>query len=160
MFSFPGANGMFYFTPFGLDPPYWIQAGMLRHDPQRVVPSEIPGSKPGCGSPRLIAACHVLHRLLAPRHPPCTLSSLTAMDHAPAMERSRSPPRRYASSSDFGFWVGGQCHFLRNYSLVKEHLPGAACGGVFPGAKIADQSGGGERIRTVDFRLAKPALSR
>ena len=39
--------------------------------------SEIPGSKPACGSPRLIAAYHVLHRLSAPRHPPCTLSSLT-----------------------------------------------------------------------------------
>jgi hypothetical protein len=39
--------------------------------------SEIPGSKPVCGSPRLIAACHVLHRFSAPRHPPSTLSSLT-----------------------------------------------------------------------------------
>jgi hypothetical protein len=39
--------------------------------------SEIPGSMPVCGSPGLIAACHVLHRLCAPRHPPSTLSSLT-----------------------------------------------------------------------------------
>ena len=39
--------------------------------------SDIPGSKPACGSPRLFAACHVLHRLLAPRHPPYALSSLT-----------------------------------------------------------------------------------
>ncbi len=39
--------------------------------------SEIPGSKPACGSPGLIAACHVLHRLLAPRHSPYALSSLT-----------------------------------------------------------------------------------
>src|SRR5580692_10453418 len=38
--------------------------------------SEIPGSKPACGSPGLIAACHVLLRLLAPRHPPYALSSL------------------------------------------------------------------------------------
>lgn len=59
---------------------------MLQHDPQQVVPSEIPGSTPGCGSPRLIAACHVLCRLLAPRHPPCTLSSLTAMDRVPAQK--------------------------------------------------------------------------
>ena len=28
-------------------------------------------------SPRLIAAVHVLHRLLVPRHPPCALSILT-----------------------------------------------------------------------------------
>ncbi len=27
-------------------------------------------------SPKLIAARHVLHQLLVPRHPPCTLSSL------------------------------------------------------------------------------------
>ena len=39
--------------------------------------SEIPGSKPACGSPGLIAACHVLHRLLVPRHSPYALSSLT-----------------------------------------------------------------------------------
>ena len=29
------------------------------------------------GSPKLIAASHVLHRLLVPRHPPYALSSLT-----------------------------------------------------------------------------------
>ncbi len=39
--------------------------------------SEISGSTPVCGSPKLIAACHVLHRLFLPRHPPYTLSSLT-----------------------------------------------------------------------------------
>ena len=37
--------------------------------------SEISGSMPVCGSPKLIAAVHVLHRLLAPRHPPYALSS-------------------------------------------------------------------------------------
>ena len=30
-----------------------------------------------CTSPSLFAACRVLHRLHAPRHPPCALSSLT-----------------------------------------------------------------------------------
>lgn len=30
-----------------------------------------------CTLPQLIAACHVLHRLEVPRHPPCALSSLT-----------------------------------------------------------------------------------
>ena len=35
--------------------------------------SEILGSKPVSGSPRLIAAVHVLHRLPSPRHPPCAL---------------------------------------------------------------------------------------
>ena len=39
--------------------------------------SDIFGSKLVCSSPKLFAACHVLHRLLAPRHSPYTLSSLT-----------------------------------------------------------------------------------
>src|ERR671918_1834723 len=39
--------------------------------------SEIPGSKLVCSSPGLFAAYHVLHRLLAPRHSPYALSSLT-----------------------------------------------------------------------------------
>ena len=34
---------------------------------------------PVCGSPWLIAAYHVLHRLLAPRHPPCALISLISL---------------------------------------------------------------------------------
>ena len=39
--------------------------------------SDIPGSQPACGSPRLFVACYVLHRRSTPRHPPFTLSSLT-----------------------------------------------------------------------------------
>ena len=39
--------------------------------------SEIRGSRLICSSPRLIAACRVLHRLLVPRHSPCALISLT-----------------------------------------------------------------------------------
>jgi len=76
LLSFPPGTEMVHFP--GLAPSrLWIQ---------RVVPwffhggfphSEIPGSMPACGSPGLIAACHVLHRLLLPRHPPCALSSLT-----------------------------------------------------------------------------------
>ena len=38
--------------------------------------SEIHGSKLAHSSPWLIAACHVLHRLCAPRHPPDALKTL------------------------------------------------------------------------------------
>ena len=38
--------------------------------------SEIHGSKPILGSPKLIAEYHVLHRLLLPRHPPNALLAL------------------------------------------------------------------------------------
>jgi hypothetical protein len=54
-----------------------IHWDVLEFYPSGFPHSEIPGSMPACGSPRLIAACHVLHRLLLPRHPPCALSSLT-----------------------------------------------------------------------------------
>ena len=38
--------------------------------------SDIPGSKGALASPGLIAECHVLHRLLPPRHPPNALIAL------------------------------------------------------------------------------------
>jgi hypothetical protein len=55
----------------------WIQHAVTRFYQVGFPRSDIPGSKPACGSPRLFAACHVLLRLLAPRHPPYALSSLT-----------------------------------------------------------------------------------
>jgi hypothetical protein len=39
--------------------------------------SDIRGSLPAYGSPRLFVVRHVLLRLLAPRHPPCALRSLS-----------------------------------------------------------------------------------
>ena len=67
--------------------------------------SEISGSQVVCTSPELIAAYHVLHRLLTPRHPPSALSSLTeqkVLDHStihalPALGLDgESPSSRYA----------------------------------------------------------------
>ena len=49
---------------------YGIPCGGFPH-------SEISGSMLICSSPKLIAAYHVLHRLLMPRHSPCALCSLT-----------------------------------------------------------------------------------
>lgn len=40
--------------------------------------SDICGSIPICDSPQLFAACHVLLRLLMPRHSPCALLRLTS----------------------------------------------------------------------------------
>ena len=45
--------------------------------------SEISGSMLICSSPKLIAAYHVLHRLLMPRHSPCALISLTSSKSTP-----------------------------------------------------------------------------
>ena len=54
-------------------PPYVFRLEHARITTRRFPHSEIPGSKVGQHLPGLIAAAHVLHRLLAPRHPPCAL---------------------------------------------------------------------------------------
>ena len=81
--SFPPATEMFQFAGFascgyGFTARYPLPGG-LPH-------SEIPGSKGARASPGLFAACHVLHRLSAPRHSPDALGSL-----APLQQRAPKP---------------------------------------------------------------------
>ena len=64
-------NAIYVFNRASLD----ITPGGFPH-------SEIFGSTLARNSPKHFAACHVLHRLLAPRHPPHALSSLTYSVHA------------------------------------------------------------------------------
>ena len=78
--------------------------------------SEIPGSKPACGSPRLIAASHVLLRLLAPRHPPYALSSLT-------IKLTQHVPIRIG----LGYREASPRRILRS---VEKHTSDCACGQV------------------------------
>ena len=66
--------------------------------------SEISGSQPVSGSPKLFAAVHVLHRLSSPRHPPCALCSLTV-------------PLRHASSSHTGFEL--RISFARSLASIR-----------------------------------------
>ena len=56
---------------------YLIQCTLTEYCSAGFPHSEICGSKLMCSSPQLIAACHVLLRLLMPRHSPCALCSLT-----------------------------------------------------------------------------------
>ena len=67
---------MFQFRAF---PPYdyLIHRTVLEYCSSGFPHSEISGSMRMCRSPKLIAACRVLHRLLMPRHSPCALISLT-----------------------------------------------------------------------------------
>ena len=58
--------------------------------------SEIPGSPIARISPGLFAACHVLHRLSVPRHPPDAL--LFALDHRIAVTGDAAPPPRTGPS--------------------------------------------------------------
>ena len=74
--------------------------------------SDIHGSTPARGSPWLFAACHVLHRLSVPRHPPNALTltldpSITTSRERGQMTEVRDqgseaePPNRSASSAPF-----------------------------------------------------------
>ena len=67
MFHFPSLSSLGYLL-------FRAMGGMNLHG---LPHSEIPGSMPVSGSPRLIAAIHVLHRLSTPRHPSHALTSLT-----------------------------------------------------------------------------------
>src|SRR6058998_3014772 len=56
-------------------------------------------------SPRLIAAVHVLPRLLVPRHPPCALSILTVSSAAPEGAVGANYPlafMQFSSSAEAG----------------------------------------------------------
>ena len=77
---------------------YFIQRRLLEYCSSGFPHSEIPGSMDICSSPRLIAACHVLRRLLMPRHSPCALFSLTSSAQSPL---APFPPPAAASGENF-----------------------------------------------------------
>ena len=83
---------MFQFPPFA---PRLLQVpGLL---PGGLPHSGIRGSLPACKSPRLIAACHALHRLWDPRHPPCALFLLLFRALARHYRLSHAPLRPQTS---------------------------------------------------------------
>jgi hypothetical protein len=91
--SFPPATEMFQFA--GLPPPglFGSARGGLGMTPAGFPHSDIFGSTSARDSPKLFAACHVLHRLLAPRHPPRALCSLTPFSSWPGIPVSRTGDR-------------------------------------------------------------------
>ncbi len=105
LISFPPGTEMFQFPGFA-SRPYGFRPGSRKSG--GFPHSDIPGSKPLGGSPGLIAAYHVLHRLHAPRHPPDALLMLHRLNPYPevtaARPQSRTTPkpghrnRRCASS--------------------------------------------------------------
>ena len=106
-FSFPPGTEMFQFSGYrsSIFRPRFRQmnGGGFPH-------SEISGSKPVCSSPKLIAACHVLHRLLVPSHPPLALCYLTT-EISSALHLTQ--PARVDQIHAFG----GVTHY---YAVVKE----------------------------------------
>ena len=96
MISFPRGTGMFRFprlSPSALSgdltaPPSHVGAYLAIG---RFPDSGTRGSKDVCSSPRIFAACHALHRLLVPRHPPYTLHSLLILLDPASRQRPPGP---------------------------------------------------------------------
>src|SRR6186713_1127257 len=85
--------------------------------------SDIPGSKLVCSSPRLIAAYCVLHRLLAPRHSPYALSSLTIgmeLRFPDARRRPRIPVPLPTLTYNTAVFVDRKKLPFAGYSVVKD----------------------------------------
>jgi hypothetical protein len=131
------------------------------------------------GFPRLIAAGYVLHRRLAPRHPPCALSSLTTITHETDGTPSRSSYHALAlllEADCFCFQIDNDhtsacsrtCDAGYPYAIVKEpnyrneslnsllQEPDSQALGPTSSSLSAH---GADGDRTHDLRLAKPALS-
>ena len=89
LMSSPPGTEMFQFPGFA--PPAY---GFSQRYPSRggLPHSETHGSTPARGSPWLFAACHVLRRLLVPRHPP---SALLARGNAEPAPGSPQGPGRH-----------------------------------------------------------------
>src|SRR5690348_6235761 len=83
--------------------------------------SEISGSKPVCGSPKLIAAYHVLLRLLAPRHSPYALSSLTIRNPGTNAHRLHTRRSPHAIVPMHTACVWSEKLPFAGYSVVKDH---------------------------------------
>ena len=115
--------------------------------------SDIPGSKSVCDSPRLIAAYHVLHRLLVPRHPPCALSSLTGIQSSKVLPYCGYPASHFRLSK-----IEARRASVTGPSINTRSIFGARS--IWPReSRDPLLSGGDSGARTRSLRLAKPALS-
>ena len=136
--------------------------------------SETPGSPIARISPGFFAACHVLHRLSVPRHPPDAL--LIALDIHHRRAQGQVPPAPAAfhedTSSDTstpGPQSGGRACPPRSHDKLSLHPsintpPGSSGRYLVISSErrtppVRRTGGGGERIRTDDLLLAKQALS-
>ena len=90
--------------------------------------SEIHGSKGARPSPQLFAACHVLHRLLAPRHPPDALFNASLLCRiAPALFSFYPCPENEPEAHHLSSIIRAksvvldQCRIHMSHGLPRDH---------------------------------------
>jgi hypothetical protein len=131
--------------------------------------SEIFGSKCAGNSPKLIAACHVLHRLSVPRHPPnalivldltfCQRNDDLAIAISARSVQGTIPTRRpfFTHSSRPAFERCGTVELLDFQTSSDKRCQ--RTNSAPDAALVFSVDGGGRRDRTDDLLLAKQALS-
>jgi hypothetical protein len=106
-----------------------------------------PGQSLLGGSPELIAACHVLHRLLTPGHPPCALVRLTTTQRMKEFRTAHSESVVKEQERDETRPVYRSCR--RSNRFIGPATP----------RPEGEEDGGGERDRTDGLLVANQALS-
>jgi hypothetical protein len=106
------------------------------------------------GSPELIAACHVLHRLLTPGHPPCALVRLTTTQRMKEFRTAHSESvvkerKRDTSRSIYRKMLSTKARLRVAIRSPKIRASFA----------LRAEDGGGERDRTDGLLVANQALS-
>ncbi len=104
------------------------------------------------GSPKLIAASHALHRLLAPRHSPCALNSLTNMQELSCACTRRLPVHTKFSCQRSSGTIPRSPNWLPRAPKMHDWTLELA------NSRIT-ATNGADGHRTHDPRLAKPVLS-
>ncbi len=122
--SSPRVTEMFHFTRF-LPLQEGVQPALdgLPH-------SEISGSMTACVSPELFAACRVLRRLQAPRHPPCALDTFVSVSSSFCIRLSSCAGFRFIGAAEilgsvawFRFFCFSPHSGLLRKEVIQPHLP-------------------------------------
>jgi hypothetical protein len=153
LISFPPGTEMFQFPGFAPD-------GLCIQPPVTVAGCPVP---PGCPirtspdpgvfghSPELIAAYNVLHRLCTPRHPPCTLDSLTTfMKRCDQTVNTRASTINLSKNRRRPKAAGLRRRAVRTSSVTRS---------TEQYRNLARASSGADRDRTGNLRVANAALS-
>src|SRR5690554_31928 len=141
MFQFPG------FPPTGLCVQPVVTAVRAAGFPH----SDITGSPPAHGSPVLFAVCHVLPRLLTPRHPPFAFSRLSR--HTETAFQRRFSSFRFLDALDVYSFVK-----VRTSSLLDDWQFPAGTAHVCCACERRPTYSGPDSTRTSDLSLIRGVL--
>ncbi len=124
LFSLPAGTEMFHFPAF---PPHClcVQQRVTAHDDCRVSPFGHPPDHSSVdSSPGPIAASHVLHRFLVPRHPPCALKNLATDARVHCAVLKQRPATHHPATKQRVHWGRRMKGKQRSHPQTPNSAPG------------------------------------